>query len=85
MALPVITGDSPTMRQAFKHGEQIYLCERALGEALAEAILELKRNQKLRETIAQNGYQIFIEKFDLKQNGELFLSHLDKLHSRKVR
>jgi glycosyltransferase involved in cell wall biosynthesis len=55
MARPVISGDSPTVRELLKHGEQIYLVPRDDPQALANAIQILKDNQALREQMAQAG------------------------------
>ena len=79
MGKPLISGDSPAVRQVFTHGEHIYLCERASGTALAEAILLLSTEDALREKIAQNGYKLFKEKYDLISNGKRFLSFLTEV------
>jgi glycosyltransferase involved in cell wall biosynthesis len=76
MGKPLISGDSPAVRQVLTHGENIYLCERANGKSLADAILVLWKDSYLREKIAQNGYNLFKEKYDLLNNGERFKSHL---------
>ena len=79
MAKPLISGDSPAVRQAFTHGEHIYLCERTSGRAIADAILDLSTDDTLREKIAQNGYKLYKEKYDLLNNGKLFASHLSEV------
>jgi glycosyltransferase involved in cell wall biosynthesis len=76
MGKPLISGDSPAVRQVFTHGEHIYLCERASGRALADAILSLSTDNALREKIAQNGYKLYKEKYDLLNNGKRFVTHL---------
>jgi len=73
---PVITGDSPAVRQAFKHGESIYLCNRSNPESLASAIIQLYSNKTLRDTIAMQGYQEFIRNYTLEKIGARFKSHL---------
>jgi glycosyltransferase involved in cell wall biosynthesis len=57
MARPVVSGDSPTVRDALQQGEQIYLVPRNDPAALAEAILILKENEALREGIGRAGYR----------------------------
>jgi glycosyltransferase involved in cell wall biosynthesis len=76
---PLISGDSPAIRQVFTHGENIYLCERANGNALAEAILTLWKDRQLRENISRNGYQLYKEKFDLLNNGKRFCAYLNEI------
>jgi glycosyltransferase involved in cell wall biosynthesis len=76
MGKPLISGDSPAVRQVLTHGEDIYLCERANGKSLADAILVLWKDSVLREKIAQNGYKLFKEKYELLNNGERFKSHI---------
>src|SRR4030042_5692468 len=56
MAKPLISGDSPAVRQCLQHSENIYLCERASGKSLADAIMILYKDSSLREKIAKNGY-----------------------------
>jgi glycosyltransferase involved in cell wall biosynthesis len=76
---PLISGDSPAIRQVFTHGENIYLCERANGNALAEAILSLWKDRQLRENISRNGYKLYKEKFDLLNNGKRFCAYLTEI------
>ena len=78
----VITGDSPAVRQAFVHGENIYLCERADPDALAHAILTLYENPTLLKKIAESGYATYQLKFSLNKNGERYKSHLLSLIQR---
>src|SRR4030042_3925762 len=79
MAKPLISGDSPAVRQCLQHGENIYLCERASGKSLADAIMILYKDSSLREKIAQNGYKLYKEKYDLVQNGNRFVQHLREI------
>jgi glycosyltransferase involved in cell wall biosynthesis len=79
MERPLISGDSPAIRQVCKHGEHIYLCERANGRALSEAIIELWRNPSLRKQIAQNGYRLFREQYTLMKNGKRFETYIREL------
>lgn len=81
MAKPVITGDSPAVRQALIHGEQVYLCKRENPISLAEAIRTLKGNPDLCRRLGQNGYRIFCDKFDVNHVGQTFASHLEELLS----
>jgi glycosyltransferase involved in cell wall biosynthesis len=76
MAKPLISGDSPAARQVFTHGENIYFCERDSGRSLADAIMFLKQDESLREKIAQTGYILFTQNYNLQNNGKRFCSHL---------
>jgi glycosyltransferase involved in cell wall biosynthesis len=79
MGKPLISGDSPAICQVFTHGENIYLCERASGRSLADAILELYKDESLRERISQNGFQLYKEKYDLLNNGKRFVEYLSEV------
>ncbi len=63
MKKPVVTGKTPAILEFFEDGENILLCEMADAGSLAEAIMRLKNNSKLREKIAQNGYNLMVAKF----------------------
>ena len=62
MRKPLVTGDSPAAREILKDRENCVLVPMANPKALAEAILTLKSDKKLRNKIAENGYQLFKEK-----------------------
>lgn len=59
MAKPTIVGDNPANRELFTHQKDVYMCPPADSVALAEAILELKRDEELRQRISQEGYRLF--------------------------
>jgi len=79
MKKPVITGDSPAIREFFEHKKHVYLVPMANPKALAEGILELKGNEDLREKIAENGYKIFKERFTSEKIGRLVKGILESL------
>lgn len=81
MAKPVITGDSPTVRQSLVHGEHIYLCERANPQSLADALRTLKADPCLCQRLADEGYKLYRAQFDLGQNGARYEAHLRALVS----
>lgn len=60
---PVVTSRTPAVQEFFTHRRDIFLCERADPESLALAILELRRDQSLREEIARAGYELVWEKY----------------------
>jgi glycosyltransferase involved in cell wall biosynthesis len=59
MAKPLITADTPAIRELLTHGENAYLCPIGNPQALATQILQLKNNPDLRQKIAVNGYQTY--------------------------
>ncbi len=79
MAKPVITGDSPAIRGSFIHGKHLYCCGRENPRDLAEAIRTLQKDAVLRQTLADNGYDLFREHFTIEKLGQLFEEHLCKL------
>ena len=76
MAKAVISGDSDAVRQDFKHGEHLFLCERANPNALAKAILALKEDPVLLAHLAERGFHLYREKFCLQVNGQRFAHYL---------
>lgn len=79
MKKTVITGDSPAIRRVFTHGEDIYLCERANPNSLAEAIRHLFNNTSLRARISTRGNAVYLSKYTTIKIGEQFLSHLTEI------
>lgn len=79
MRMPLVTGDSPAIRQVFTHKLNLYTCQRADGQAIAEAILALRDDPGLREHIATHGYELFCEQFSLKVNGRRCANFLDEI------
>lgn len=79
LARPVITGDSPTVRAVFMHGQHLYLCERAHPEALAQAIETLCHDPALCTTLAQNGHAYYRQHFTVEHLGEQCKAHLLEL------
>lgn len=61
MTKPVITGDTPAIRELFKDREDILLCKIANERDLSEKIMQLKNNKQLLNLIASNGYKTFNE------------------------
>jgi glycosyltransferase involved in cell wall biosynthesis len=70
MEKPVITANTPAAREALTHLENVYLCDAANPKSIADGILTLKEDEKLRKKLAKNGYQLFKEKFSVKQIGK---------------
>ncbi|MGB3903461.1 MAG: glycosyltransferase [Anaerolineae bacterium] len=70
MRKPTIVGDNQANREVFAHKGNVYMCPSADSEALAEAILVLKRDGELRQKIAQGGYRLFIAEYGIESIGE---------------
>jgi glycosyltransferase involved in cell wall biosynthesis len=70
MAKPTIVGDSPANREVFRDGDDVIMCRMADAQALASAILALKRDRGLRERIAQRGYEHCRERFSMEKQGQ---------------
>ncbi len=79
MCKPLITGDSPTVRAELQHLSHVYLIERDNPQALAHAIRTLKYDPDLRRRLAENGYHVFHEQFDLTHIGLRYAVHLREI------
>ncbi len=66
---PVLTARTPAAEEFFTHGENIYLCPPGDPESLAQAILELRYNNALRQAIADQGYELVWRNFTPKALG----------------
>lgn len=62
---PVVTADTPAVREALTHAQHAWLCRAGDGEALADAVALLKREPDLRRSLAANGHQLFKDRFSL--------------------
>ena len=76
---PVISGISPTVEESLTNGQDIYLIERANGEALANGICALKEDSKLRHQLGQHGYERFQKNHTLQALGQKLKEHLEAL------
>ena len=61
MKKPVISADTPAIRELFTDRENILLCKRADAQSLADSILELAGDAALRQHIAEGGYRLYQE------------------------
>lgn len=75
-ARPVLSGDSPAIRDVLVHGEHIYLCRRADSKALAESIQTLVHDSDTLNRLAKGGYQRFLESFTVELLGKQYRGHL---------
>lgn len=62
MGKPLITADTPAARELLEHKNNVYFCSPADPKSLADAILALKNDTRLRERIADNGLRLLREK-----------------------
>jgi glycosyltransferase involved in cell wall biosynthesis len=79
MRKPLITGDSPATKELFTHKKNCLLVPMADPKAIAEAILMLRQDKKLRNSIAEKGYTLFTEKLCPKAVGKELKSILVEL------
>lgn len=75
MKKPLITSSTPATRAFFKHKENAYLCKIADHRSLANAILKLKKDTKLRNRIADGAYKLYKE----TSNPEMIGKKLNKI------
>ena len=73
---PVLSGDGPAVRAALVPGEEIYLCARNDGAALAAAIRLLCADPALRGRLASAGHQRFLREYALTPLGQRYKAHL---------
>jgi glycosyltransferase involved in cell wall biosynthesis len=76
MEKPLITGDSSAAREALTDMKNCVLCEMANSKAIAESIMLLKDDERLRKKIATNGYNLFKTKFTPRVIGKELKEHL---------
>jgi glycosyltransferase involved in cell wall biosynthesis len=62
---PVITGDTPAVREVLTHGEHAWLCPPGDPEALAEALLTLRSDQDACRRLAARGHELFVRRFSI--------------------
>ena len=79
MRKPLITGDSRAAREILMDKRNCVLVPMADPKALAEAVVMLKEDKKLRDKIAGNGYRLFKEKLSPKAIGKELKSILIEL------
>lgn len=71
MKKPLVTGDSKAVREAHLiNKKNAMLVEMANPRKIANTILELKEDEKLREKIAKNGFELFKKNFTLAAIGK---------------
>ena len=81
MGKPLITGRNAPVQELLTHGKSAYLVERANPQVLAQAILTLKNDADLRQTIASGGYETFKAHCTLEKLGQGFANILRNMNS----
>ncbi len=61
MAKPLITSDTPAIRELLHDGEDVVLCKAGDSQSLIKAIMLLRNDPAFRKRIAENGYKTFKE------------------------
>ena len=74
---PVITRDSPAIRELLDHGDTALLCPAGDGAALARAILRLQRDPGLCDQLAERGHARFRERACPRAVGQELLQALE--------
>lgn len=72
-ARPVVSARTRAAQEFFSHGENILLCDPPLAETLAEAVLRLKNDSRLRNMIALKGLELVREKYSPAALGRALL------------
>lgn len=84
MKKPVITGNSPAVREVFTHKVNSILCDMGDAKAIAESVLLLKNDNKLRENIAEAGFNLYQDLFSSKQIARKFELALNRILDEKM-
>lgn len=82
---PLITGDSPAVRELLTDGEDVIFCEMANPEDLAKSILTLRNDYNLRKKIGENAYNTYTSFASPKVIGENLVNNLKPLISREYK
>ncbi|MCB0126054.1 MAG: glycosyltransferase, partial [Caldilineaceae bacterium] len=79
---PVLSGDGPAVRAALIAGEEIELCARNDGAALADAIRRLCADPARRAQLAERGHRRFLCDYALAPLGRRYKTHLQETANR---
>lgn len=79
MKKPVITAETPAMREFLIDRKDVLFCKSADSQDLADKIMELKNNTNLRNTIAENGYQLYLRRFTPKAIGRDLITLINNI------
>jgi len=79
MKLPMITANTPAIREEFTDNKDIILCDRANPESLAKSIIRLKNDEELRKKIAIGGYLLYKKRFSIDKIGLELVNILNEI------
>ena len=79
MKKPFITADTVAMREFLTDRRDVLFCKIADSQDLADKIVELKNDNTLRNTIAENGYELYKKRFTPKAVGASLLGIINLL------
>lgn len=79
MKKPFITADTPAMREFLTNRKDSLLCNSADSQDLADKILELKNNPDLKNTIAENGYRLYLKRFTPQAIGRDLINFINNI------
>ncbi|RLG13200.1 MAG: hypothetical protein DRN71_05325 [Candidatus Nanohalarchaeota archaeon] len=83
MQKPLITADTKATRKCLKNKQNAILCKTGNAQEIAQSILLLKNNPKLKEKIAKNGYKLFKNNFTTKKIGYTLKKTIVKLDKKQ--
>lgn len=81
---PLITADTPGVRELFEDGKNISLCPPENPEALADAIMKMKNDPEFADRIATRGYELFMKKCLPQHVVEPLVKVIEKLTGRRA-
>ena len=79
MARPLVTARNAPVQELLTHGESVWLVERADPQALADAILLLKRDPGLRDKLAAAGHRVFLKHCTMPELGSGFAALIEEM------
>ncbi|OGN07921.1 MAG: hypothetical protein A3C61_03345 [Candidatus Yanofskybacteria bacterium RIFCSPHIGHO2_02_FULL_39_10] len=82
MKKAVVTGDSPALREFLTDRKDVLFCKLADSQDLADKILELKNNTSLRNSIAENGFELYRQRMTPGMIGRDLLEKINLDESR---
>lgn len=82
LGLPVLTRDSPAVREVFSPGHNVITCEAGDAHSLASALLALKSDPAMRNSVAMEGQRLFHERLCPEAVGAEAKRYLSELCAR---
>lgn len=79
MKKPVITGDSPALREFLTDKKDVLFCKLADSQDMADKIMELKNNTALRNSIAENGFELYKQRLTPRMIGKDLLNKIKSI------